>query len=321
LSRDCTLAAEAASKGLKRRVQALRAPIEAIRRGDPDGVHDMRVASRRLRALLREQQDVFVKRCVRQFRNEVRDVTRVLGTARELDVTLDILAAQRKRFHGPARHALGFAVRHLRAKRAAENEGIAPCIQWVSSAEFDHRLMELFENLRAPRACLRDRAIGNLTDNYHSLCRLHDLWEGLRSDEILHRIRIRFKQLRYACEVYEPLYGEPMKAFLEELKTAQEALGAWNDYRVLCTYLAAATPETPPRAAEGAPALLEAFRKEVERYLREFRASAQTFFSPEKMQEVQEFLKAPEKTCCRKKRRTATGPRRRANVAQAPSPV
>jgi len=44
------------------------------------------------------------------------------------------------------------------------------------------------------------------------------------SGEILHRIRVHFKKLRYTCEMYEPLYGTRMTAFLPELKAAQEAL-------------------------------------------------------------------------------------------------
>jgi len=305
VARNCVLAAEAASKGLKRRVQALREPSKAIAQGDPEGIHDMRVASRRFRALLKEHRCAFGKKPLKSFRDEVRDVTRVLGTARELDVTIRMLSGQRRRLHGPPRYALSHALRQLRAKRDAENEGIAKCVQWVSSAEFDRRLMSVFEGLQAPPKCIRDEAIENLKTYYQSLCRLYDLWKSLSSEEILHRIRIRFKQLRYACEVHEPLYGERMKAFLDDLKSAQEALGFWNDYRILCDYLAKVAPNASPKAAQGMADLMGAFQQGIARHLEDFKSVAETFFSTEKTQQALDFINTPETICCRKKPRAA----------------
>ena len=303
MARNCLLAVEAASKGLKRRVQALREPSQAISQGDPEGIHDMRVASRRFRALLKEHQGAFEKKPLKLFRNEMRDITRVLGTARELDVTIAILSSHRKRFHGPPRYAVSYALRQLRAKREAENEGIAKCVQWVNSADFDRRLIAVFEGLGPPSKCIRDHTIQNLKTYYQSLCRLYDLWKSLSSEEILHRIRVRFKQFRYACEIHESLYGERMKAFLGELKSAQEALGSWNDYRILCGYVESVAPNASRTAAEGMPEIMNAFRQNVGRSLQEFETVAQPFFSPEKTQQAFEFINAPETPCCRKKAR------------------
>ena len=199
--------------------------------------------------------------------------------------------------------ALLYALRQLRAKREAENEGIAKCVQWVNSADFDRRLMAVFEGLEPPSKCIRDHTIQNLKTYYQSLCRLYDLWKSLSSEEILHRIRVRFKQFRYACEIHESLYGERMKAFLGELKSAQEALGSWNDYRILCGYVESVAPNASRTAAEGMPEIMNAFRQNVGRSLQEFETVAQPFFSPEKTQQAFEFINAPETPCCRKKAR------------------
>src|SRR5260221_4976947 len=55
---------------------------------DTEGVHDMRVAIRRLRSALSTFEDSYRRRVIKDFRKEFRGVASVLGTARDLHVTL-----------------------------------------------------------------------------------------------------------------------------------------------------------------------------------------------------------------------------------------
>ena len=88
MARDCTLYEEAAVALIKTHVRALRRELGPARKHDPDGIHDMRVASRRLRVTLTEHTKVLAKAQTNKFGKRVRRITRALGKPRELDVTL-----------------------------------------------------------------------------------------------------------------------------------------------------------------------------------------------------------------------------------------
>lgn len=301
MAKPCVLAPEAASRLLRRRVKTLRKTVDAVRAEDVEGIHDMRVASRRLRATLAEHRAVVDKAPLDAFRKQVRNITRLLGTARELDVCLEVLEDQRPRFHGPPRYALLYVVRRLRAKRQAEADAVARCADAVCAPEFDRNLMALFESLKPQGPCYIKVAMRNLKDRYQSLYRLYGLWESVPSDEVLHRIRVCFKKLRYTCESYRPLYGEPMAAFLPELKAAQETLGIWNDYRVLRDYIVDLQDDAPPKAKEGTPAFLAATDAEVARYLEAFPESTRAFFSHQRARQILALFEKPQMPCCRSK--------------------
>jgi len=301
VAKPCMLAPEAAARLLKSRVRALRNPIEATRTQDPDGIHDARVASRRLRAALGEHEAVFARSAFRPFYKDVRNITRLLGVARELDVTLGLLESARRTLHGAPRWALGYVVRRLRAMRADETAHVIEGVDLATSPNFDRALMALFEGLRPQSACYVKNAVVNLQGDYQSLYRIYGLWETVSSEDILHRIRIGFKKLRYTCELYAPLYGEPMELFLRDLKQAQEELGTWNDYRVLRNYVAAQRADATPRAKEGMPALLALIEGDVRRHLDAFAASSQAFFSHQRAREILNLLGKPQMACCRTK--------------------
>ena len=62
---------------------------------DPEGVHDMRVGSRRLRAALELFRDVFPKRRLKPLLSNVKRLADALGRVRDLDVMLDRLKQDR----------------------------------------------------------------------------------------------------------------------------------------------------------------------------------------------------------------------------------
>lgn len=299
MAKPCLLAQEAAARVLRRRVQALRKPIEAARAEDADGIHDLRVASRRLRAAFAEHGAVLSARPLKSLRKEVRAITQGLGVARELDVTLGIIEARRREFQGAARLAIIYTVRRLRKERREHASAVARAADVADAPEFARNLMALFESLGVQQACYVKEASASLRGQYQAIYRLYGLWRGVPSDEVLHRIRVCLKKFRYACESYEPLYGPPMKDFLQQLKAAQEALGTWNDYRIVRDRLRAIAPEAPPRAKEGLPVLIAAFEENVAVSLDAFAESARESFSHVRTRETLEFLAHPEMSCCR----------------------
>ncbi|HEV2108841.1 MAG TPA: CHAD domain-containing protein [Thermomicrobiales bacterium] len=64
---------------------------------DPEGVHDVRVASRRVRAAMDVATDCFPKPWYRSLHRTAKEITRALGDVRDRDVLLEALATERKR--------------------------------------------------------------------------------------------------------------------------------------------------------------------------------------------------------------------------------
>src|ERR1700682_1745703 len=86
--------ARVASEALPRVLATLREQIDAIRGHeagarlgtDPEDVHEMRTAVRRLRAILRAVQSAFDRAWVESLRSELDWLGTVLGAVRDLDV-------------------------------------------------------------------------------------------------------------------------------------------------------------------------------------------------------------------------------------------
>ena len=67
----------------------------AVTGEDIEGVHDVRVASRRLRAAMDVAVDCFPAEWYRPLHKEAKGITRALGSVRDLDVQIEALAFQR----------------------------------------------------------------------------------------------------------------------------------------------------------------------------------------------------------------------------------
>jgi CHAD domain-containing protein len=99
----------------------------AVRRGnDPDAVHDMRVASRRLRAALSVFEGAFDAPGYAKLQREIRLVTGALSRARDLDVMIGALQKDAAALPGSHRGAVGDLIRELSAdRRNAQGEVVA----------------------------------------------------------------------------------------------------------------------------------------------------------------------------------------------------
>jgi CHAD domain-containing protein len=286
---------------LKQRVRKMRKQVEPCRREDPDGIHDLRVATRRIRATISAHKSLLGKDPRKAFLQRIRQVTRGLGKARELDVTIDLLEEDRKRLKGLPRHAASHAIRRLRTLRAAESAEITGNAARMEDQGFDALLMAVFESLRATRKCYLDHAEAVLNKQLGALRRLNGEWQKSGCEENLHQLRIGYKKLRYTCETFVPLYGAKMKRLISELKDAQEWLGRWNDYRVARDYVLGMSGAAPPRAAEGVGALSEYLHGEAENRLARYREEAVTFFASGHMRRLKELFSSPTRPCCRKR--------------------
>jgi CHAD domain-containing protein len=113
---------------VRRRLAVFARELRRLERSpDPDAIHDVRVASRRLRAALRHLEPCFRKRDARSLRDAARKVARLLGEARDLDIMLENLARDAARKGSPLAR---LAVR-LRTQRNERLRQALPEARWL----------------------------------------------------------------------------------------------------------------------------------------------------------------------------------------------
>jgi CHAD domain-containing protein len=243
---------------------ALRAQYEAIVRHhpgtrlgtDPEELHQMRVATRRMRAILRAARPLLDADWVRSLRDEVGWLGRALGPVRDLDVLLEHLRADAHRLGGGDERAFLTLLRALEAEREADR---AILIAALDEPRFIALIVRLEAETSAPPfvgsgPTLRDLAARELR-------RLGKTMRALGADPPdteLHAARIAVKRARYAAELAEPTVGKRAAAVIRDAKVLQDVLGDHQDAAVAEERIRALVgPRTRPAQALSAGRVIE----------------------------------------------------------------
>jgi CHAD domain-containing protein len=204
---------------------------------DPERLHDVRVASRRVRAVLDLVDPGLYPSYKRQARR-LKELTRTLGRTREMDVHAEILEGMAQRAPALAgmpalEHILELLGRRIRKSRKAMVRDLArlnlknlPQLLQVPSLPDPFRLGDL---AGAVWACLAPWLEGAFPEEP-----LLDQDDAL----VLHALRIRVKRLRYALEVLGAGFAAAPEAQLKHLRAMQTALGDHHDRATLEAQLA-----------------------------------------------------------------------------------
>ncbi|MBK8727137.1 MAG: CHAD domain-containing protein [Holophagaceae bacterium] len=204
---------------------------------EPGHLHDARVATRRLRAVV-ELLDPEVYPRLKAAGRGLRDFTRALGGRRELDVFRALLEG----LHAQAAFDLQRAsaehlIEALDRRRAKAARGLAGDLEKVDPADWK-RLLEV-ESLPRP---------------FHAPPAAETAWEGLRTPleaalealrglakgediEALHAARVKLKRARYRLEILGESFPAPPVLCLARLKGLQDALGDHHDMALLEAFL------------------------------------------------------------------------------------
>lgn len=240
---------------LDRRASALGRHLPAALAGDPAGVHQARVASRRLREALPVLAAAGLDRAAARALRPVRLVTRMLGPVRELDVALGVLATHVAAH--PEERAEGEVVRAwLERQRAGRREAMAEGLDECRLARMWSRLGRIGRRLRAVEAhadASWRRALGKRLQVRARLLADEIARTGmLYAPEPLHAVRIACKKLRYAVELTGDLWPSRRTEPIERtLKAQQDLLGRIHDLEILTAFAdrACAELESPRRVS------------------------------------------------------------------------
>jgi CHAD domain-containing protein len=111
--------------------------------GDIERVHDMRVATRRLRAALEVFEPCFPSKPHRQALREVKRLADGLGERRDRDVAIAALSGFNEQMHVPDRKGVASLIEQLRAEQEQANRELAPLVDQASLSALGQSLEAL----------------------------------------------------------------------------------------------------------------------------------------------------------------------------------
>jgi CHAD domain-containing protein len=225
--------------------QQLRALVEheaIARQGtDPEGVHQMRVAVRRIRAALKASGVPALD----AVQPELRWLGGVLGQVRDLDVLLGHLHGQAADLSAEERAAADRLLRGLVEQRRRARRRMLDTFRGTRYTALLRMLTEIAGSDGAGGAGGTDGADANgqvrakkgkppalltvVVEPHRKLAKAVRKLSDDPTDEELHALRIRGKRLRYAAELAEPTGGKRVRRLIAATKRLQDVLGDHQD--------------------------------------------------------------------------------------------
>ena len=234
------LHAEAGRKVLRFHLARMLAREPGTRDGaDPEELHGMRVATRRMRAAWRVFGDAYDPARTKSFRRRLRELATLLGGVRDLDVLIEATEAYGEAIGSTDRAGLHPLVAAWRSDRdlarvqlivELDSRGhrrfVDDYVDFVSSPGRDALPVEPTIPHR-----VRDTAASRIWTAYEHV-RAYEAVLRWADVATLHQLRIAAKRLRYTLEfVREPL-GEDASPLIARVVALQDHLGFMNDAEV-----------------------------------------------------------------------------------------
>ncbi|MEU6824951.1 CYTH and CHAD domain-containing protein [Streptomyces atriruber] len=223
---------------LRAQRDALLSLDPAVRRDLPDSVHQMRVATRRMRSAFKSYRKILDRTVTDPVGEELKWLAAELGVDRDQEVLTERLtgrigALPRTLLLGPVRGRLRI---WTVARRAGSRRRTVAVLDGKRYLALLHSLDALLAAppLRSAAAAPPEKALTTaaLKDYARLATRVEhalDLPPGHERDLALHDARKAAKRARYAGEAATPALGKPAKRFAKRMKSVQKVLGDHQD--------------------------------------------------------------------------------------------
>ena len=208
---------------------------------DPEGVHSMRVASRRLRSTLRDCTPYLHKRRLSSVLKQIKKLADALGEVRDHDVA--ILALEELKIQAPAEFSatLNQFIETRSGVREQARKELTAAIDTAELKQLEMKFVSALDEAIAvasrPKKQHQDKppllfAEMSRTIILDRLKEFEKRSEGLFKPldvEALHDMRIAVKRLRYALELFSKCWPRTVAAQAKRAARIQGALGELHD--------------------------------------------------------------------------------------------
>lgn len=274
-------------------VTVWKAMPKAVKGSSPDGVHQVRVASRRLRAAMDVATECFPPKWYRPLHKTAKSITKALGEVRDRDVLLQALAAERDLATEDERPGVDHLIAGVERDRKKARKAM---IRFVTQLEKKGVRKETKRRFPRPRKSAKKRTADSkpatgqtpgierdasleanarlvLAERVAGLYGYAPIIDDADAVEALHEARIATKRLRYTLEIFSGVFGEEGTFAIDRLKDLQEELGVVHDHDVRIAMIEDELASLDDIAADDEP---DTLRPGLEALLRRERASRAT---------------------------------------------
>lgn len=194
---------------------------------ESESLHQMRVATRRLRAVLHAARPILLPAWATSLQQELDWLSDLLGPARDLDVQIAYFTDESAELDAQDRKLLAQFIAHLRIQRDAVQQIV---LGELTSARYLELVRRLQQAAHDPSVVESRLTIRQLAER--AFKKLRKAIRRLRSepsDAALHKIRIKTKRARYAAELARSSVGKPAGRFIKSARAVQDLLGIHQD--------------------------------------------------------------------------------------------
>ncbi|QIE25802.1 CHAD domain protein (plasmid) [Caballeronia sp. SBC1] len=229
ISTDTSTAAAFVLLATQTSTEAIRRAHALHDRSEPEALHKLRVALRRLRSLWWAYEPLLDKKDAKRKRSEFKYLADAAGRTRDWDVLRDILIvnqpkqlSQRRLLVAVEEHrtnALSFSLRTIRSAGVEEilQGALTSAAHQLDSRSVVPALSEFAEERVVVAEKALKRRVSQATEPEHL---------GYAA---LHEVRIAGKKLRYLLEFFSPVLARSHQSTIERLTSVQNELGKLND--------------------------------------------------------------------------------------------
>jgi len=235
-----------AAKVITQNTENLQSCLEKVkRRKESEDIHDLRVASRRLRTDLEIFRHFLPVKKYKIWEPSIASLTKAFGNARDLDVQLEFIRnffqLNDETKNRPGGRRLKLRLEQRRGKlegqlkdKLAEIEKNGTLVDILN--EFKNLSNEVNEKVLPPSPifALSFNVLNKRLDEFLSYEIYLPFPEQVKE---LHLMRIAAKRLRYALELFAPLYPDQLEGTLEVMRSVQTSLGEIRDCDVWLIFL------------------------------------------------------------------------------------
>lgn len=227
------MSAERLTRALAEQVRRFAQALGRARRGDVTGVHQARVASRRIREILPLVD-------ARRLNKDVRRVASGLGGVRELDVTRGFLLAAAER-HNWRPALVDEVAAGLEADRVRRHAEFVEVLQRIGSRTLLRSLRRAVAETRPDDETLETELNARLRKRAAELASSLRELGTLYVPDRLHAVRLAAKKLRYSLEARRDVHRAAVAGDIRTLTNMQEHLGQLHDLQMLQARLRSAS--------------------------------------------------------------------------------
>lgn len=220
---------------------------EGTRQGvDIEELHDMRVATRRMRAAFDVFWEAFEPKAIKGHLKGLRRTGRALGRVRDLDVFMEKAQHYLDALPVEQRHGLDPLLLHWQQEREDDREIMLKHLASKDYAQFKRKFLTFLTTPgMGARPVSDEHPVPDIVRNivpalvYDRMAEVRGYGAILSNASIeqLHALRIEFKKLRYTLEFFREVLGPQAGEIIGEIKTLQDHLGDLNDADVACGIL------------------------------------------------------------------------------------